>query len=189
MKSSIKERSLPTPQHSKMNSQSDAQPIPVIDLTEDDEPTYVIENVHSLLLTYPQVKKQMNDNGIEVKDDGKVEYIVDNQLCQVDSIRDFFLVQLLQCPKQPCHVVIGLETHEDGNPHVHCFVQWLHRQSFPNNFFDFGGIHPNIQPINNPLGAKRYVMKEDRSPLKWVMTLTLDDDDEGFFAPAAPPYE
>lgn len=161
-------------------------PREVIDLTEE-ETTYTTEPVYSMLLTYPRIKDQFERNGIELTAEGKVQYMVDTHLCQVDSIKDFFLIQLLQTDPQPVQVVVAMEDHKDGQPHIHCFVQYLKKSSYRSDYFDFGGVHPNILKCNKPLAALRYCLKEDNAPLRWVMTLTIDSDDEGFFPPSPPP--
>lgn len=161
----------------------------VIDLTQEPLPEVtVVERVSSILLTYPQVAAQFDRNGIELEADGTVVYEQDDQLCRSGSIKDFFLVQLLQLEPQPACIVVSEEKHKDGNWHIHCFVQWLGARSFPTNYFDFGGIHPNIVMLNHPLKGLNYTRKYDKNYLRWVKCFVLDADDEGFFSQVPPPY-
>jgi len=159
-----------------------------IDLTTD-EVIIVHENVVSLILTYPRVEQQMDRAGIELVG-GMLEYEEHGQLCQTDSMKSYFMLHLMQIDPQPVHIVVAEEKHQDGAKHIHCFVQWIRRNSFPNTYFDFHGMHPNIQICNNPLAGKRYVMKEDLACLRWVKCFDLTNETEGFFSPTpkAPPY-
>lgn len=170
------------------------QPTQLIDLTNDDTtddeaPLVVHDQVSSILLTYPQILAQMERNGIELMPDGSVKYWEFDQLCHSGSIKDFFLNHLLQLDPQPAYIVVAQEPHADGNPHIHCFVQWLEKRSFRNDYFNFHGMKPNILHCNNPLGAKRYCYKYDKDCLRWVMCIYIDDDDQGFFPEVCPPYQ
>lgn len=165
-----------------------------IDLTnlqegEEEEVIVVSDRVTSILLTYPRIQDQLARSGIETNPDGSLSYWEHEQLCQSDSIKAFFLNHLLQLDPQPVHIVVAQELHQDGTPHIHCFVQWLQIRTFPNTYFDFHGMHPNILFCHKPAEAKAYVMKDDTDPLQWVITIQLDDEDEGFFSEVPPPYE
>lgn len=169
---------------------TDSQETQVIDLTAEEElPTLVNDDVTSILLTYPRILDQLERAGIELMDDGSLKYFEFDQLCHSGSIKDFFLNHLLQLDPQPAYIIVAQEAHQDGTPHIHCFVQWIRKSSFRNDYFDFHGMHPNILNINNPVGGKRYCTKYDRSYLKWVKCIFIDDEDEGFFPEALPPYQ
>lgn len=172
----------------------------VIDLTiEEQQPALVsdadtvIETtvpVMSLMLTYPRILDQLERAGVELMDNGMLKYWDQDQLCQCSSIKDFFLIHLLQVDPQPAYIIVAQENHRDDTPHIHCFLQWVnHRHRFPMDHFDFHGMHPNIQMINRPEAAKRYVRKEDLNYLSWVKCIYIDSEDEGFFPHVLPPYE
>lgn len=164
-------------------------PTEVIDLTEDeDQETLVDEPVSSLLLTYPRILDQMERAGIQLMPDGSVKYWEFEQLCQSGSIKDFFLNHLLQLDPQPAYILVAKENHKDETPHIHCMVQWIGKHTFPNDYFDFHGMHPNLLKLNKPKGAKAYCLKDDKSALRWVKCFDLEDDDEGFFTASPPPY-
>lgn len=169
----------------------------VIDLTQDSQETIdltrspdveVHHQVTSILLTYPRVKDQMVRNSVELKEDGSVEYIVDDQLCRAGSIKDFFLCSLLQVDPQPVCIIVALEKHRDGNEHIHCFVQWIDKRSFPATYFDIQGIHPNVVMLNHAGKGRNYCRKEDKQYLQWVKCFDLECDEEGFFSQLPPPY-
>lgn len=43
-----------------------------------------------------------------------------------------------------------LEHHADGSPHIHCCVRFLQTRDFTSaNYFDFDGVHFNIQVVKN----------------------------------------
>lgn len=164
----------------------------VIDLTqeEEEEITYVNEPVTSILLTYPRVLDQFRRNGLELQDDGSVCYMQDDQLCRSGSVKDFFLCQILQLDPVPAHVCVAMEDHKDGTPHIHMFVQWCKSHRFGPKYFDFGGIHPNVVYLNSPIRGKRYCTKFDKHYLRWVKTITTEDEIPiGFFPEVPPPYE
>lgn len=48
----------------------------------------------------------------------------------------------------PISYRLGRESHQDGGTHYHAFAAWDKRVSCSNErALDFGGVHPNIQPI------------------------------------------
>jgi len=155
-----------------------------VDLTIDDNEVDIIDNVHSILLTYPRVEEQLARAGVETRDDGMITWWnpADNHLCQVDSIKKFFLNHLLSLPKQPDFLVVAQEFHQDGSKHIHCFVQWIGKQSFPTTYFDWHTVHPNILHCNKPRAALTYCKKQDLIPLRHVRVINLDEDEEGEFS-------
>lgn len=59
------------------------------------------------------------------------------------------------------YVVIGLETHQDGSPHLHCYLNCEEQVRTRNKrFFDFRNFHPNIQSSRNVKSTIRYVKKD-----------------------------
>lgn len=163
-----------------------------IDLTADEvidlTTTETNERVTSILLTYPQVKNQFSRNGITVNEDGTVSYINDGQLCRCGSVKDFFLIHSLQLDPQPVCIVVSEEKHQDGNEHIHCFVQWIGARNYPTNYFDYQGVHPNIVCLNHAMKGLNYCRKYDKNYLRWVKVFELDSDEEGFFSQVPPPY-
>ena len=65
---------------------------------------------------------------------------------------------------------IAREQHEDGNHHIHAYLEYLDpvRTRSPNYFDCTVGsnvYHPNIQRPRNKFDVLRYLSKEDQDPL------------------------
>jgi len=59
------------------------------------------------------------------------------------------------------YYAIGQEKHEDGEDHLHAYVEYLKRRNIINeNAFDVGGYHPNIQVARNRKAVYQYVIKD-----------------------------
>lgn len=55
---------------------------------------------------------------------------------------------------------VAHEFHESGEPHIHCAFQFEKRfRSTNERVFDFGGRHPNIQPIKSVPKSLKYLEK------------------------------
>lgn len=62
-------------------------------------------------------------------------------------------------------ILIAVESHEDGNPHIHAYIQWSGKPCIRNErFFDINGFHPNIQPCRSPRNWIKYCTKSDPEP-------------------------
>jgi len=85
-----------------------------------------------------------------------------------------FLLTYAQCPKEKenlmeflimkfknhNYIVVCQETHEDGNFHLHAFIQNTKRKDVTNsNAFDWFGYHPNIIGTKTVLQSIEYVKK------------------------------
>lgn len=58
-------------------------------------------------------------------------------------------------------VVVSRELHEDGIPHVHCYLYYSTELSTRNErFFDILGHHPNIQAAKSLKAVQAYIKKE-----------------------------
>lgn len=65
---------------------------------------------------------------------------------------------------------IGLETHQDGTPHIHVTVQFTAKINSRNpRIFDVGNHHPHISPsgIKSWKESVDYTEKEDDNPLRF----------------------
>lgn len=60
------------------------------------------------------------------------------------------------------YVITCREVHEDGSPHFHAVVRFEKKKDIRNNrFFDFNGVHPNIQACQNPSASINYCKKDN----------------------------
>lgn len=86
---------------------------------------------------------------------------------------------------KPVQVWVAQEAHKDGSPHYHAYIRWLGEHHVDHRHFDWNGVHPNIQFINNVRAWQTYMKKEDKEVYEWVAILTLDsdDDDLGYLTP------
>jgi len=56
---------------------------------------------------------------------------------------------------------VARELHEDGHPHLHCYLYYKERFSCKNErFWDIGGYHPNIQVAKSLRAVKTYIKKD-----------------------------
>jgi len=93
-------------------------------------------NSKSAFLTYPQLENITNES---VKED----YLVFANNLKVDKY------------------CIGVEKHQDGGIHLHCFLSWTEAfRSRDAKCFDFVGNHPNIQNPRNRTDVIRYCSKD-----------------------------
>lgn len=62
--------------------------------------------------------------------------------------------------------IIGRELHEDGNYHLHAYVNFGKRKRFVGaESFDLDGYHPNVQKPRRAADCIAYCRKEDTEPL------------------------
>ncbi|AXL65942.1 replication-associated protein [Giant house spider associated circular virus 4] len=78
------------------------------------------------------------------------------------------------------HYLIGQETHKDGTPHLHIFVERGHLINTRNaRYFDLedasGIYHPNVTAPRDRADVIRYITKEDTEPVKWPETWKFDE--------------
>lgn len=56
--------------------------------------------------------------------------------------------------------LIAKELHQDGDPHIHCFLHFENKiNTYNQKYFDIEGYHPNIQSCRNPGNVMAYVRK------------------------------
>lgn len=59
------------------------------------------------------------------------------------------------------YLVVGHELHEDGNDHFHAAISLSEKcQIRSETFFDFKGVHPNIQSARNIFTVQKYCKKD-----------------------------
>lgn len=76
-------------------------------------------------------------------------------------------------------LLVAVERHADGNPHLHCFIRGYNAISTRDSrFFDLDGYHPNVQSCRSQRSWIRYCLKEDPEPLTKGLDLTLYGDRE-----------
>lgn len=124
----------------------------LIDLTVDED-NFIRRPasfpLKSLLLTYSNPAQQ----GLEELASIKVEL--------GDHLRDL--------EPGPIEVMVAEEHHEDGSLHYHAFVEWApNERKVDQHFFDFKGVHPNIQVVKKKFAVANYIQKEDREPYHFV---------------------
>lgn len=67
--------------------------------------------------------------------------------------------------KRPEKYLICEEKYESGEPHFHAILVYPTRKNITSpDFFDYLGIHPNIQVMRNMKASLEYVYKEDPNP-------------------------
>lgn len=103
-------------------------------------------NAKSFFLTYPQCQLQKEELKAFLDTKGRIIFLL-----------------------------IGLEHHEDGQPHLHALVTFDKKLNVKRQtFFDTNGYHPNIQAVKNLQAVKNYIQKEDLNPLLY----NTDEQDE-----------
>ena len=66
---------------------------------------------------------------------------------------------------KPEKYLICQQMYDSGEPHFHVILVYSKRKQIASqNFYDYLGIHPNIQTMRNMKAALEYVYKEDPSP-------------------------
>lgn len=58
-------------------------------------------------------------------------------------------------------VIVSRELHEDGSPHLHCYLYYETTFDCTNErFFDLGSYHPNIQVAKSIRAVQQYIKKD-----------------------------
>lgn len=85
------------------------------------------------------------------------------------------------------HYLIGQEKHQDGNTHLHVYVEREKTIDTLNpRYFDIEVYHPNIEAPRDRTAVKKYVTKEDKEPLVWPSEWNWEEKRKGKWAQAAP---
>lgn len=59
------------------------------------------------------------------------------------------------------YCLVSRELHEDGNAHYHALISYAKRRDFRNpRYFDFNGIHPNMQSAASERATMEYIKKD-----------------------------
>jgi len=99
----------------------------------------------------------------------------------IASMKEAIGFYLSRKDPQPVEVMVSEEHHQDGSLHYHALVQWaMQKKKVGPRYFDYQGVHPNIQVVRNYNAVRTYIQKEDKSAYHWVNFIDLDSDDEGF---------
>jgi len=73
-----------------------------------------------------------------------------------EELRDFLVGD-----KGAQFFVIGKETHEDGGYHIHAYVVYEKQKRVRDaRYFDYNGLHPNIQTVRDPKKCQEYCIKD-----------------------------
>lgn len=68
-------------------------------------------------------------------------------------------------------LIVGQETHANGDPHIHALVEYERKKDVTTKYFDLGGKHPNISThksgdyLQSLINCWNYCQKEDREPI------------------------
>lgn len=74
-----------------------------------------------------------------------------------EDIRDFVTC----CGKNLEYMVVAKELHEDGSPHIHVTAKFKTKLNIrAANYFDYDGIHPNVQSARNWAHCVEYCKKD-----------------------------
>ena len=66
----------------------------------------------------------------------------------------------------PVKYLVCQQMYDSGQPHFHVILVYPKRKDiFSSDYFDFQGIHPNIQTMRNMKAALQYVYKQDPHPV------------------------
>ena len=82
-------------------------------------------------------------------------------------LANFLLHQNLNDLKlKPIKYLICQEMYDSGEPHFHAILIYQKRKNITkSDYFDYLGIHPNIQTMRNMKAALNYVYKQDPDPI------------------------
>lgn len=102
----------------------------------------------TFFLTY----KGISDSGLKLEKNGLANYLL-NQ-----NPNDLKL--------RPFKYLVCMQTYDDGTPHYHAILIYEKRKQITRqSYYDYLGIHPNIQTMRNMKAALDYVYKEDTDPV------------------------
>lgn len=84
-----------------------------------------------------------------------------------ESLANFLLKQNPNDRKiSPEKYLICEQMYDSGEPHFHAIIIYPSRKHIQSpDYYDYLGIHPNIQTMRNMKAALEYIRKEDASPL------------------------
>ena len=67
---------------------------------------------------------------------------------------------------RPQKYMVSRQTYVSGQPHLHVILVYPHRKVLSRpDYFDYLGVHPNVQVMRNMRAALNYMHKQDLSPL------------------------
>ena len=67
--------------------------------------------------------------------------------------------------RRPQKYMVSEQTYASGEPHLHVILGYENRKHITTpNFFDYLGVHPNVQTMRNMKAALQYMHKEDPEP-------------------------
>ena len=67
---------------------------------------------------------------------------------------------------RPQKYMVSRQTYESGQPHLHVILVYPHRKGVGRpDYFDYLGLHPNVQLMRNMRAALQYMHKQDTLPL------------------------
>lgn len=90
----------------------------------------------------------------------KLFFLTYSQAGAIDS-KQALLDQLNSINPNNSYICVAKELHEDGGIHYHCIVAFDKRKNVRNaRFFDFCGVHPNIQAARSFNHVKAYIEKD-----------------------------
>lgn len=83
-----------------------------------------------------------------------------------ESLANYLLTQNLNDRKlRPVKYLICEQMYDSGEPHFHAILVYPKRKQIKSSqYYDYHGIHPNIQTMRNMKAALQYVYKEDPKP-------------------------
>lgn len=92
------------------------------------------------------------ENGSEITREELVQFLMyDNPLDRTNKPQKYY---------------VSRQTYETGEPHYHVILVYPKRkQIVRQDFYDYCGIHPNIQAMRNMKAALNYMEKQDTAPL------------------------
>lgn len=107
---------------------------------------------------------------------GKCVFLTYAQAERIENKEE--LLQHLQGLGQPTKAIVAQEFHEDGGIHYHALVQWEERRDVRDcRYFDYRGVHPNMQLTRSPTAVLRYVIKDgDYVNAGWVIPARERED-------------
>ena len=101
----------------------------------------------TFFLTY----KGLTENGGKITKENLANYLLNQNLNERSNKPEKYLI---------CE-----EMYDSGEPHFHVILVYPKRKDITSqDFYDYLGIHPNIQTMRNMKAALQYVHKEDSTP-------------------------
>lgn len=102
--------------------------------------------------TYFLTYRGMTDSGDRITKEDLVDHLVHR------NPRDRKL--------KPQKYLVCQEMYDDGQPHFHAILTYPRIKAIEDpTYYDYLGIHPNIQPMRNMKAALEYVRKQDTHPV------------------------